>query len=92
MDKFVIFETNRFIKDLERDLGDQRERIAAKLKNFVYPQLRLNPFWGKNVKKLKNYTPDTWRYRIGDYRFFYTVDIHSKTVSMLAIDHRKDAY
>ena len=58
----------------------------------MYPQLRQNPYFGKNIKKLKNYTPDTWRYRIGDYRFFYKIDALQKTVFMLAADKRGDAY
>jgi len=59
---------------------------------YAYPQLRQNPYYGKNIKKLVNYDPDTWRYRIGDYRFFYTIDDHKKIVYMLAADNRQGAY
>lgn len=64
----------------------------AKLQTYAYPQLRQQPYFGKNIKKLRNYSPDTWRYRIGDYRFFYTIDDRRKIVFMLAIDHRGSAY
>lgn len=74
MDKFKIFETDQFLQDLSQDFKGQGERIAKKLWEYVYPQLRDNPHFGKNIKKLKNYQPETWRYRIGDYRFFYEID------------------
>ena len=89
---FRIFETAQFRKDLEDDFSGQRERIQQKLSSYVYPQLRDNPYFGKNIKKLRNFTPDTWRYRIGDYRFFYAINGLRKLVSMLAIDHRGRAY
>ena len=90
--EFRVFETAQFLKDLERDLGGGRIRIERKLLLYVYPQLRANPYVGKNIKKLRDVTPETWRYRIGDYRFFYTVDEHQKLVLMLAADHRGRAY
>ena len=92
MAEFRIFETAQFLKDLERDFGGQRTRIEHKLLTYVYPQLRANPYFGKHVKKLRDFTPETWRYRIGDYRFFYTIDEYQKLVLMLAADHRGRAY
>jgi len=59
---------------------------------YVYPQLRDNPHFGKNIKKLKNYQPETWRYRIGAYRFFYEINTKENIVYMLAVDSRKDSY
>ena len=50
------------------------------------------PCFGKNIKKLRDYNPDTWRYRIGKFRLFYTVDHEEKIIYILAIDFRKDAY
>jgi mRNA interferase RelE/StbE len=90
--KFRIFETEQFIEDLTKDFEGRGERIRKKLSEFVYPQLRMNPFFGKNIKKLKNYEPDTWRYRIGGYRFFYEIDERERIVYMLASDSRKDSY
>ena len=92
MAKFRIFETQQFLQDLEQDFSGQQERIVNKLNDYVYVQLRQNPYFGKNIKKLKGYTPDTWRYRIGNYRFFYEVDESQKMVFMTAADKRKDAY
>ena len=92
MDKFKIFETNQFLQDINQDFQGQQERIYKKLTTFVYHQLRQNPYFGKNIKKLISFKPETWRYRIGDYRFFYTIDDKKKIVFMIAADNRSNAY
>lgn len=92
MDSFKIFETDRFLKDLRQDFSGQQERIRIKLANYVYPQLRQSPYFGKNIKKLTNYKPQTWRYRIGDFRFFYEIDDQKKIIFMIAADNRSSAY
>jgi len=89
---FRIFETNHFLSDMKKDFSGQQERIKKKLTEHVYPQLRLQPYFGKNIKKLTNYQPDTWRYRIGDYRFFYEIDDKTNMVFMTAVDVRGSAY
>ena len=92
MDNFKIFETDQFLEDLEQDFSGQQEKIKKKLKTYVYLQLKRNPYFGKNIKKLRDYVPETWRYRIGNNRFFYTIDDDKKIVSMLAADTRAGAY
>ncbi len=90
--KFRVFETDQFTEDLEQDFSGKGAMILKKLADYVYPQLMSNPYMGKNIKKLKNYKPDTWRYRIGKYRFFYEVDENDGIVFMIAADDRKDGY
>jgi mRNA interferase RelE/StbE len=90
--KYRIFETDQFIRDMERNFNGKGEKLRKKLIGYVYPQLRSNPYFGKNIKKLKNYSPDTWRYRIGDYRFFYEIDDKEHIVFMLTAESRKDSY
>lgn len=80
------------MQDLSQDFSGRQERIKIKLLTDIYPRLKQQPYFGKNIKKLKNYTPQTWRYRVGDYRFFYTIDDRKKMVFMIAIDHRGAAY
>lgn len=92
MVKYRIFEADQFLEDLTQDFKGQGERIRKKLSEFVYPQLRNNPYFGRNIKKLRNYEPDTWRYRIGDYRFFYEINEKEHMVYMIATDSRKDSY
>jgi mRNA interferase RelE/StbE len=88
--EFQIFETDEFRKALAR-LGSARS-LRTKLRAHVYPQLRQGPFFGPNIRKLKDYDPPTWRYRIGPYRLFYLVDLDERIVFVLTIDDRKDAY
>lgn len=33
-----------------------------------------------------------YRYRVGDYRLIYVVDMEEKTIKILRIGHRKDVY
>lgn len=92
MAEFRLFETAQFQKDLQQDFRGQQARIQQKLTAYVYPQLRGNPYFGKNSKKLRDAVPETWRYRIGDYRFFYTINERQRLVFMLTADHRGQAY
>ena len=89
---YRIFETRQFLRDVAR-LGPAAEkRLAAKLREPVYTTLRENPHFGPNIKRLRNWEPSTWRYRVGDWRFFYEIDERDKVVSMTAADHRREAY
>jgi mRNA interferase RelE/StbE len=54
--------------------------------------LRQNPYFVPNVRRLRDDTPTTWRYRIGSYRVLYSLDEAESIVFLLTIDHRKDAY
>jgi mRNA interferase RelE/StbE len=92
LSKFKIFETNQYIKDLDGDFSGQHMRIISKLRSYVYPQIKINPYFGKNIKKLVNYQPETWRYRIGHYRFFYEINDKEKVIYMIAADNRQKAY
>jgi len=66
--------------------------METKLRNFVYPLLRENPYFGPNIKRLRNWEPATWRYRIGDWRFFYEIDEGRRIIYMTAADHRREAH
>lgn len=92
MNRFRIFETDQFQKDVQRIAKSGQEKITIKLREYVYPQLRSHPHYGPHIKKLKGFTPDTWRYRIGAWRFFYEIDEIELVVFMLAAHHRSEAY
>ena len=92
LNKFKIFETEQFLKDIDKNLSNQSSMIEKKIRTFVYPQLQQNPFFGKNIKKLINYKPETWRYRVGNYRFFYEIDEKNKIVFMIVAEHRSKVY
>ena len=90
--EYRIFETDQFEKDLHTLSKSGQIRIAKKLKDFVYPQLEKRPHFGPHIKKLKHFEPETWRYRIGAWRFFYEIDEPEKIVFMIAAQHRSHAY
>ncbi len=89
---FRIFETETFLTSLDQDFEGQKDKIKAKLRSHVYQQLKQSPSFAPNIKKLKNWEPPTWRYRIGSYRFFYEIDGENQIVSMLLAEHRGKAY
>ena len=92
MTVYRIFETDVFTSRLEALIHSGERGIRKKLDQTIYPHLRSSPHFGPQIKKLKNYQPETWRYRIGNYRIFYGIDENSRIVSILTVDHRKDSY
>ena len=92
MSNYKIFETNEFRKKIQKISKKDKSFIENKLIQYVYPQLKEEPHYGNNIKKLVGYIPETWRYRIGKYRVFYVIDKTQKIIYILSIDLRKDAY
>ena len=86
---FEIAETESFQKNLKKT---NSTKIYSKIKNIVYPQLKRNPYFGPNIKKLKGEFDGLYRFRIGDYRLFYSIDNDKIIVFILALKQRKDAY
>ena len=92
MSNYRIFETEEFSKALKKLTAANIAFIQKKLKTYVYPQIGKEPCFGKNIKKLRDYKPDTWRYRLGKFRLFYTADHENRIIYILTIDFRKNAY
>lgn len=92
LSSYKLFETEEFIERIEEFSKVEKRFLEKKLKSYAYPQLKLEPHFGLNIKKLIDYVPPTWRYRIGKFRVFYSIDEKLKIVSILTIDFRKDAY
>ena len=89
---FRIFETEELLKRLDRLPHREAEWVRRKLEETIYPQLSKDPFLGPNLKKLRGYSPPTWRYRVGRFRVFYMVEDEERVVAILTIDQRRDAY
>lgn len=89
LSEFRIAETKVFIKKIEK-----REflEVYPKIKNKVYPQLKLDPIFGVNIKKLKGEYSDLYRYRIGKFRLIFTVNLSEKIIYITDLQLRKDAY
>jgi mRNA interferase RelE/StbE len=89
---YRIFETENFLNNIEQIAKGGMSKIKNKLSTYVYPQLRKEPHYGRNIRKLKDWEPQTWRYRIRNWRFFYEIDEKEKIIYLIAADHRKESY
>ena len=90
--RYRIFETRQFLADLENLDSSVQAPVRKKLESYVYPQLRQESHIGKNIGKLKNWVPETWRYRIGDWRFFYEIHETERMIDLTSVNHRREAY
>jgi mRNA interferase RelE/StbE len=86
---FKIAETESFRKLINKA---QYKGLYHKLVGYIYPQLRRNPFFGVTIKKIKGDLSHYHRYRIGNYRLFYSIDPEKHIVINVTISDRKDAY
>ena len=89
MNKYRIAETDTFSSKIS---VSKYNKIYKKILDYVYPQIRDNPFFGSNIKKLKGDFEGLYRYRIGNYRLFYKIESGLVLIIILDIDDRKDAY
>jgi len=88
-DVFKIAETETFQHSMSRP---EFQKLYEKITTFIYPQLRSNPFFGPNIKKLKGTLYGLYRYRIGRYRLFYRIDEQKIIIYILDIYDRKNSY
>ena len=88
MFEFKIAETKTFA-GVKQKISP---KLVQKINDVVYPQLRSNPYFGANIKKLKGEFEGFYRYRIGNYRLFYLIDDKKIFVFVIDIKQRKDAY
>ena len=51
-----------------------------------------NPFFGRNIVKLKESMPGQYRYRVGSYRIVYSVDTQRRMCIIRGIYRRGRAY
>jgi mRNA interferase RelE/StbE len=88
LSEFQIAETKGF----EKRKGSIAPELYEKIKSVVYPQLRRNPYFGPNIKKLKGELAPHYRFRIGDYRLFYLIKADKVLVVVVDLKHRQNAY
>lgn len=88
MSEFQIAETKGFTKRK----GSIAPELYEKIRDVVYPQLRKNPYFGPNIKKLKGKLAPYYRFRIGDYRLFYLIEADKVLVAVVDLKHRQSAY
>ena len=86
--KYQIAETKSF----ERIKKKIDKKLYSKIENFVYPQLKKNPFYGSNIKKLKDNLEGYYRYRIGNYRLFYLIEDEKLIIVVVDFKHRQQKH
>ena len=89
LSEFRIAETDTFKKTIRKK---EYKNIYKKIQVYVYPQLQKNPYFGRNIRKLKGDLKNLYRFRVGDYRLFYLIDEDKKILYITDLHHRKDAY
>ncbi|WP_457603351.1 type II toxin-antitoxin system RelE family toxin [Nitratifractor sp.] len=85
---FQIAETKSFQKSRKK----YGEKLYKRIKDIVYPQLRENPYFGPNIKRLKGEFEGFYRYRIGNYRLFYLIEEDKVIVVVTDLRSRQNAY
>jgi len=88
LSKYQIAETKTFLK-LKTTID---KKLYVKIESFVYPQLRENPHYGTNIKKLKSNLEGYYRYRVGNYRLFYLIENEKLIIAVVDFKHRQQAY
>lgn len=89
---YRIFLTNEFSKRKRKLSKTDQSFVEKKLTEYVFPQLRRQPYYGANIRKLVKYDPATWRYRTGRFRVFSLIEEQEKVVYVLTLEPRKSAY
>jgi len=73
------------LRQLEKLPRDVQKRLSARIES-----LSTDPF--PHGSKKMEALPDTWRARVGDYRFVYQVHRKVLLILVLTVGHRKDVY
>lgn len=76
-------------QNVEKDLKKLPLDIAKRAFDLIESIISKGPFVGIQLKgKFKQ----LWRHRFGDYRIVYAVNTQNKSILILRIRHRKNAY
>jgi len=67
------------------------EKTVARINKNI-DTLKGNPFYGKNIKRLRGELQEKYRLRVGGYRIVYRVDEGEKAVIIEDIGLRENVY
>ncbi len=87
---YTVAETESFRKSLRQN--NALARLYPRIRDTVYPLLRREPHFGPNIKRLRGELSDFYRYRLGDYRLFYTIDEQDTVVIVADPRSRQASY
>ncbi len=80
---YKIIFTESALKDINKLENHIKQQIGIKLKSYCEAPYNF-------ARKLSNFKIGTYRFRIGDYRVIFDVDIQNLVI--LRIGHRKEIY
>lgn len=75
----------------ERVFARADSPLAKKLAK-CFESLEIDPLRHPNVKPLTGPLKGLFRFRAGDYRIVYRIDVAEETVYVVRIAHRKEVY
>ncbi len=88
--RYGIAETDTFRKAIRKNKA--LDAVYGKVRDVVYPVLRREPHFGPNIKRLKAEFSDFYRYRVGEYRLFYTINEEDTVVIVADLRSRQQSY
>ena len=83
---FRIQLSNRAEHFLNKTAVALRERLVARME-----RLALSPF-PRDCVRIANWTPKTFRVRVGDYRILYQVYFENREILIVTISERENVY
>ena len=85
----------RFEVIFDPDARKELERIPKKMQQRIVDAievLKINPFWGKDILKLRGNLAGRYRLRVGEYRIVYRIIEEQRLVIVEAIGTRGEVY
>jgi len=82
---YEVFLEHRAEKDLGKFQDDLHHRIIAEIKSL---KENPRPQGSRKIVGVEN----AWRIRIGDYRVLYEIDEKKKSIFIMRVRHRREAY
>jgi mRNA-degrading endonuclease RelE of RelBE toxin-antitoxin system len=82
---YKLVAANTFLKDIEKLPPEMKARVGEALL-----EIKKDPFFSRDLKKLANVKLGRWRLSIGDFRLRY--DVLGNEIRLMLIRHRKDVY
>ncbi|WP_303857971.1 type II toxin-antitoxin system RelE family toxin [Aminicella lysinilytica] len=82
----------KILESVEKELSKMDKQTVRIIKNWIVKNLVDTDDPRNKGKALKGNLKGIWRYRIGDYRLFATIEDDIMTVFLFEIGHRRDVY
>jgi mRNA interferase RelE/StbE len=86
---FLLDFSPEFSKSVERASTNVRGRILSAIDEL---KTQPNVVKGDTIKPLTGNLSGQWRYRIGDYRIIYEIDLTNRFVTLVEFDSRGSVY